>query len=131
MSNLSLFNEREGFEQGIGCGQNVSVCWPSTLLSLTGHLRLLDIWCTYHFKRDEEGGWELDEEGCPTVCKHENMEAHERQCDYAWASCPYSKVSMFIFNTNSSDRSARYGRRIWRNTRRFATTTRSSASFAT
>eukprot|EP01127_Copromyxa_protea_P011668 TRINITY_DN2956_c0_g1_i1.p1 TRINITY_DN2956_c0_g1~~TRINITY_DN2956_c0_g1_i1.p1 ORF type:complete len:411 (+),score=39.48 TRINITY_DN2956_c0_g1_i1:60-1235(+) len=62
----------------------------SRVLVVDRMLATLDIWCSYRY-RQTPSGWEIDGEGCPTVCKYENVELHEKQCEFAWASCTFSK----------------------------------------
>eukprot|EP01126_Amoeba_proteus_P038706 TRINITY_DN4047_c0_g3_i7.p1 TRINITY_DN4047_c0_g3~~TRINITY_DN4047_c0_g3_i7.p1 ORF type:complete len:383 (+),score=65.93 TRINITY_DN4047_c0_g3_i7:58-1206(+) len=61
-------------------------------------LATLSVWCSNHFKQGQinsvtgEPTWVVDEEGCPQQRQLSQMNLHEKQCEYTWSSCPYSKT---------------------------------------
>jgi len=64
----------------------------SRSLFVEKHIRLLRVYCKYHFTFEESSGkYIVDEEGgCLDTCALENLDRHEATCGKAIVSCKYS-----------------------------------------
>jgi len=61
------------------------------------------VWCRYHFELGENEEWFVSEMGCNEALLSINLAAHEKQCAYAWTSCPYSEKCGKIRKKNRSE----------------------------
>lgn len=53
-------------------------------------IRLLKMYCKYHFNLDEDKGYSVDEDGCTEIVVFEDLDKHENHCGKALVTCKYS-----------------------------------------
>jgi len=54
------------------------------------HIRLLKIYCRYHFATSDDRNWFVDEDGCNETFTLETVQKHENECGYVPVHCQFS-----------------------------------------
>jgi len=59
-------------------------------------IRMLKMYCKYHFVADEDKNYFVDVDGCTETCPYEELDKHESQCGKALVTCKYSASCGFL-----------------------------------